>query len=163
MKSLTLLMLLSFLAVGCATLTPAEIAANQERLEAREHPITHPLEYLNLTVDQVKVPMIIAAGIVWLLWVVWFALNETGHTFVPSLTKIFLLVAILLSIGVFILPLLPWGILFVIVAAIALIGYELFRDKGNIPQAIKDAEIVVGVEQPSQVTAATSVTVTKGA
>jgi hypothetical protein len=110
-------------------------------------PASHPIDAGNYAVSRIR-PWLIGLTIAsFVLWVVLFGLSFTSFSFLSGLIPAARWMAVLSVTALFVLPYLPIGIFLLIAAVCGLLIYELVKDKGNVTEAVSDAETILGIEK----------------
>lgn len=107
-----------------------------------DNPIAHPVAATNNLVVEIRPWLIRITIISFVLWAALFGLSYTKFTLLNFLIPVFRWLAILSLAAVMTLPFLPLMFAAVAAAAIALLIYELFKDRWNIAEAIDDEEAI---------------------
>lgn len=107
-------------------------------------PVTHPIAAANYTIKKIRPWVIAIAVITGIGWIVQFALVMAGIK-VPGFIGTFLRwTAILSLVAAFTLPVTLIFFFLMLCAVIALLVYELVKDRGDVPGALEDSEDVLG-------------------
>lgn len=147
-------------AAGDVKLAKVKSDAAVNQVQGATAPIAHPLAATNNLVVEFRPWLIWATAIASLGWIALLALRMSGLFVMAGLERFVRFLAILLFVALAALPWLAWASLFIVIAAAALIVFEMVKDKGNVQQAIRDAEAVIGITQTTTTTKANPPSVT---
>jgi hypothetical protein len=119
----------------------------------KNSPLTHPIAAMNDSIVELHRILKIVVVVSWTLWLCQFLISKTQYGFLLNWAARPLRWSSILSLVAFLtLPFLPWTLIPIgalVLAAAGLFAYELIKNKGNVPEAEKDTEQLLGVGEAS--------------